>query len=476
MATFVRERAGRSFDLADQLWFASASGDVNPMHVDPLRARRTQAGAPVVHGIHALLWGLDALSAAGVVPPDANAIVARFQRFVYLDRPVELGVRRRSERTTRAEVRVDGLTAVAIELHCREAQEPWRPVEAPPAIELPDTPLKPAFEELSECRGAFPVPDPAVAERFPHAARSFGAARIAALAQLSTLVGMLCPGLHSIFGDLEVDLVDDDGAGVAFAVRSVDERIRNVEMAVAGAGISGNVNAFVRRPPVEPPSADDLSARVGEREFAGSTALVVGGSRGLGALTSRLLLAGGARVILTYAVGEAEAREVAAGARCAARVVRYDVRETVPAEIVEASAAADCAYYFATPPIAHQATAVFSRPRLDELLHYYVDAFAGMCDALTAGRTRPLSVFYPSTVFIGERPRRMTEYAMAKAAGEVLCQDLQEYRRQLRIVVRRLPRMLTDQTASIVPAESEDGVAVMLPIVRELYRSAVDGA
>ena len=183
-------------------------------------------------------------------------------------------------------------------------------------------------------------------------------------------------------------------------------------------------------------------------------------------------------MILTYAVGAAEAREVAAGARCAdaVRVVRYDVRETVPAEIVAASAAADCAYYFATPPIAHQATAVFSRSRLDELLHYYVDAFAGMCDALTAGRTRPLSVFSTVTVFIGERPRGTTEYAMAKAAGEVLCQDLQEYRRQLRIVVRRLPRMLTDQTASIVPAESEDGVAVMLPIVRELYRSAVDGA
>ncbi len=53
------------FTADERLLFASLSGDVNPMHVDPIAARRTQAGAPAVHGMHMVLWTVDALIAAG---------------------------------------------------------------------------------------------------------------------------------------------------------------------------------------------------------------------------------------------------------------------------------------------------------------------------------------------------------------------------------------------------------------------------
>jgi acyl dehydratase len=50
--------AERVFTETDQKRFASVSGDYNPMHMDALQARRTQAGAPVVHGINLFLWAL----------------------------------------------------------------------------------------------------------------------------------------------------------------------------------------------------------------------------------------------------------------------------------------------------------------------------------------------------------------------------------------------------------------------------------
>jgi nucleoside-diphosphate-sugar epimerase len=65
----------------------------------------------------------------------------------------------------------------------------------------------------------------------------------------------------------------------------------------------------------------------------------------------------------------------------------------------------------------------------------------------------------------------MTEYSMAKAAGEVLCADMNRFVRGLRVVVHRLPRLLTDQTATVMPAHSEDPVPVMLAAIRELHRS-----
>jgi acyl dehydratase len=50
---------GKVFTDRDQTFFAALSGDWNPMHMDPVAARRTQAGLPAVHGIHGLLWALE---------------------------------------------------------------------------------------------------------------------------------------------------------------------------------------------------------------------------------------------------------------------------------------------------------------------------------------------------------------------------------------------------------------------------------
>jgi hypothetical protein len=81
--------------------------------------------------------------------------------------------------------------------------------------------------------------------------------------------------------------------------------------------------------------------------------------------------------------------------------------------------------------------------------------------------TRPrLSVLYPSTTAIVERPRGMTEYAMAKAAGELLCVDLARSHPQLSITAPRLPRVLTDQTALAIPVKALDAADAMLPLLR----------
>jgi hypothetical protein len=57
---------------------------------------------------------------------------------------------------------------------------------------------------------------------------------------------------------------------------------------------------------------------------------------------------------------------------------------------------------------------------------------------------------------------------MAKAAGEVLCADMNLSLAPMHVTVRRLPRLPTDQTASVVPVEAALPVDVMLPIIREV--------
>ena len=98
-------------------------------------------------------------------------------------------------------------------------------------------------------------------------------------------------------------------------------------MAIEGGGLVGSIKAAARTPPAPQASSSELSGEVDPGEFAGSTALVVGGSRGLGEVTAKLLAAGGAQVIITYRVGSAEAEAVAqdiraAGGRC--ETLAYD--------------------------------------------------------------------------------------------------------------------------------------------------------
>jgi hypothetical protein len=66
--------------------------------------------------------------------------------------------------------------------------------------------------------------------------------------------------------------------------------------------------------------------------------------------------------------------------------------------------------------------------------------------------------------------RELTEYLAAKAAGEALCRLMAETMPDVRIVVRRMGRVVTDQTASLVATRAVEPVAAMLPIVREIHR------
>ncbi len=61
--------------------------------------------------------------------------------------------------------------------------------------------------------------------------------------------------------------------------------------------------SFARVPPVEQPTMRSLAGLVAPTEFAGCVALIVGGSRGLGELTAKLISSGGGRVIVTWQTG-----------------------------------------------------------------------------------------------------------------------------------------------------------------------------
>jgi hypothetical protein len=210
----------------------------------------------------------------------------------------------------------------------------------------------------------------------------------------------------------------------------------------------------------------EIARHVAANAFAGTISLVVGGSRGLGALTAKLLAAGGGQVIVTFARGRQDAEQLCAEINAVhgegtCRTLSLDAMQPVGPQIGDVTASH--LYYFATPQIFVQKSELFIPALYGAFSRVYVDAFYETCVALGSA---PLSVFYPSSVAVTERPEGMTEYSMAKTAGEILCKDMERGMPNLRILIDRLPRILTDQTATVARAETADPIEVMLPLIR----------
>lgn len=316
-----------------------------------------------------------------------------------------------------------------------------------------------------------PVSHRSLCERFPALTAAIGNERVEGLVASSFLVGMVCPGLHSIYRSLTLSMIPIDGSPLRFRVTYADPDYRFVRIATSGSGWGGVIDTNMRPPPTLQSDLSSLAKLIDPGEFSRITALVVGGSRGLGELIAKILAAGGARVTVTYAVGRSDAIRVqaeilASGAHC--DIIRFDVKEAPGVQLESLQEAPNQVYYMATPTIFRRPGKPFILQRFQDFLAYYVVGFDDLCQSLRTRFGSDIAVFYPSSASLDDRPSNMTEYTMAKAAGEVLCADMKSFDKWANLVVARLPRLPTDQTASLFDEDEQDPVAVMLPIVRQM--------
>lgn len=444
--------AVRSFDLADQHAFAVLSGDYNPIHVDPVAARRLLFGEPVVHGLHLVLWSLEEMAKAQSGPMRLGRVEAVFKSPVMLGREAWLGLSR-TQGGAEVEIVADGQLAAQISIKARDAAETRAPRDAP-AWPGPDGPAFPQSHALSQDDVASAAGDlelrlepRRLAAAFPALAACADAGEVAALLASTRLVGMLCPGLHSLFSELELTFQGEGGVGPDLAWRTSfhhpDLRIAEIEL--EGAGVSGKLGTFVRPEPTRQLTMDKAAELMPAGSRSGQRALIIGGSRGLGEVTAKLLAAAGSDVALTYASGREDAEAVAA------EITAFGGRATVhPLDIFDAGAELpegpfSHMHYFASPKIRPGANAGFDVELHASYFEYFVAAF----DRLARRFADPVEIFYPSTVFVETPEPRFAEYAAAKAAGELACRYLSAMRPKLSIRAVRLPRLRTDQNALI---------------------------
>ena len=456
----------RTFDIEDQRWFASTSGDCNPLHVDAQWAASHFPGALVVHGQHLLLWALDRL--AETRPNDHfTSIEATYLKPVVVGDQVEASFAEAGT-VIRATVGQEIVMVARVQFGERRGGGDSR-FRGGPSLA---TPRVRAFPEFAGLTGPVILPDSAneISKRFQSLTSVLGADRVIGLAAVSTLIGMDCPGLRSMLSRVSVSIAQVNGGGIfSFQVRKFHEPMSLVEMDFSGLGIGGTVSAFAGTESDAPPSDAAIRAMVSPTEFKGQRPLIVGASSGLGAATARLLAAGGADPTLTWHISKVDETVKAIQAFGAAgQNVNLDA--AAPSQGLANLAAAgwrgEQIYYFATPRIFRRRLEPYQKQDFRDFASVFVDGFYEMVRGLTSTGPRPLTIFYPSSVVVDEPTPDLLEYALAKAMGESVCAQLKKKISGLKIVITRLPRIATRQTETFLKVKSTTPEAAMLPIIR----------
>lgn len=471
--------AGQSLD------FAGLSGDFNPLHVDPIAARRLQFGGTVCHGVHLVLQALDIAVAQGRLDPARiEGLHAVFQSPATTGQRVDLSLVEQADR-----LRLNGsregrtLFSLTLSLGAAVAIEPASPGSrfAPDAapVDLSFETATASERERAPLSGSLPTAlhAPLFEALFPALAAAAPASLMAAeLLATTRLVGMQCPGLQSVYCELKLTRAAiDQPPGLHWVVQKADARFDKIRVGLTGRHWSGALDAIFRDAPVLQPRLDAVQRLVEPGRFVGQRALVVGGSRGLGELVAKMLLAGGAEVTLTYANGRTEAEAIVADARragCTCTAVQLDVSQALdiaPLTLWPQPGFTHL-YYFATPAITKGHPQHWNESLFERFAQFYVRGFMQLGQALLAGRpaTAPaLQVLVPSSVFVDQPVRGFAEYGAAKAAGEAAALHLALGGRA-RVHAPRLPRLRTDQNSARGDADVQDPLPVMDRMLRDM--------
>ena len=200
---------------------------------------------------------------------------------------------------------------------------------------------------------------------------------------------------------------------------------------------------------------DLISSKISDLDFSDQTALIIGGSRGLGETVSKIISASGGKVVLTYYKGKEDAQDLMNEINkyknsCSILGLNVLNEEEVKKNLGILIDEVDMIFYFASPKI-KLSDDRNSLDLMDLYRDFYVNGFKEVVKVFKF--EKKITIFYPSTEFINTKDKTFKEYIIAKKEGEEFCNLIAN--NNIDVYAPRLPRLLTDQTIGVVGLKIE---------------------
>jgi len=448
------------------------------MHLNPISSRRELYGNVVVHGIHAVVWMLEVFFGAQKSNRDnlidIVSLDVQFLSPIYLNKVVN--IRLISSEGNNVHLQLLQAEQVLVELYFSFCSRlAVRKVKICSNICENKNPMDLTFDQLRNKEGTLELFFEAnvAKKKFPVLTQILNLFCFAEILAMTRLVGMHCPGMCSIFSALKFKNYEDKSQDkhLTYKVVKIHDKFKLVKINVENSSLFAEIEAFYRPMPYQQLFFKDVIRHVKSDEFSGKTSLVLGGSRGLGEITAKIFAGGGGKVVITYHKGVEDAKRVRneikdAGFDC--EYISYDVNrpDDMLDRLAKITSGVDYIFFFATPKIAK--SSIFNMDNFKLYNSYYVDGFYKIYKSYRTRYNNDIKIFYPSTVYLDEKALDFGDYISAKYAAEILCEQIQKIDRRIYVLVKRLPRMATDQTQSLTRHFSENAFEFMLKTVREL--------
>jgi NAD(P)-dependent dehydrogenase (short-subunit alcohol dehydrogenase family) len=460
------ERETVSFSELDLELFSKASGDRNPLHLSREYARRTPYGQPVVFGC---LGALACLRNARFL--ESQTVTSLRAEFL---RPMFLGVKYRVEQSAG-----DGASTACL-------YDGSLPVVSVAVNSIPgeDVPLNPVgchayFERQAAAIREFQTIEPGLhvsgdyspdPEAFSALTERWEAPKpvlTAALAWSSFLVGMEFPGESALFSKLDLTFPPGSCAGERLAYEataaSVDKRFGqvriNVSVAFGGCKLfTGQLSSYVR--PDLPSLDDEAIPESKEEALAGRTAVVIGGSRGLGASILRTMERRGATV---YSLARSAANTLARRQE-SGDAADLQALQSLRDRVIEEEGRLDYLVCNACPPVLPLRLEPNAAQRIATFVHEAVSlTLAPLCSFLELLNASGGCLVIISSSAVESPVREWPHYLAAKQAVEMLARVASLQYPKIRTLIVRPPKLLTALTNTpmgrlgAVPPESFAG-------------------
>ena len=450
-----------TFSVDDVRLFAARSGDHNPLHVDPEFARQTHFGEQVVHGVLTALETLAGAAAACGGRP-LGSIEIEFRGAVRIGRPYERDAECRDGNTLTANLREPGQLVLGVRAALGPASEA-RPTDlswigAAQSV-MRQTPVARTLDELKagvEVTGTYELSGQGALPGAP----TVTSVQAQTLALCSYLTGMEVPGLRSLFTRISLSFFDDPGTSPALVYRArtvrfdAQFRILDTELQVATPGgllvATGLLRSYV---PFSPTQADhaELSARLvpAASSLQGKVALVLGGTRGLGADVASALALAGCHTFVSARQDDRAGRELASRIQASGGAITFVQGDAGDAawcastldriraahgrlDLLVLNACAPPQPLRVAPETAEaRASYVADNLKLvDTPLSCFADAVAASKGALV----------FVSSSFVDTTPAGFAHYVSVKQAGESAVRTVVRERPDVAVLIARPPR------------------------------------
>jgi hypothetical protein len=462
----------RSFKMLDQYQFAKLSGDSNPIHINEVVARKELFGQVVVHGIHLLLWAIDCILPQETEFKELVNVNVVFQEPVFLNEEVWIESLENNGNNVVLSITSDRCVLTNIEMQFRKRSKSVLINRYPSRANKLNTP---APEELEKAFGQIQLflSIDKLYELFPNLAKEFSSYQVAILLATTRLVGMECPGLHSLYSGLNLEFgAVTENHELKYKVEKFHRLTRIVKIKVESPGVKGRIHCFLRPDHITQLSYKNLLKVVNSTEFSGQTALIVGGSRGLGEITAKLLCAGGASVYFTYNQGKDDAQKIVEEISEANGVVQclsYNVLSNVKfIDFKKTPSVISHFYYFASPRISKSVGDQLDPDLVMKYDQFYIEGLEQTFSQILPYCVDNLVFFTPSTSFIEQKENGFEEYSTSKLSMETCCSEMNSRFPRFRFFIPRLPPLATDQTLSLLPNRSVPTTEIMLQCLRRM--------